>query len=74
MKKANIYKFLYCLSIMLIIGFCIMLIADYLNYDNSNSAPFYAFVIVRCIEFLLTSLTLFIIGKIVKKKCNINDE
>lgn len=65
--KNNIYKFLYFISILLIIGFIIFIVLDYLKYDVSNSAPFYIFIIFRSIEFLLPSLICFIIGFILKK-------
>ncbi len=69
MKKENIYKFLYVVCIVLIIGFAFRLGADYLKYDNmNNSAPFYAFIIVRLLEFILPSIIVFIAAKIMKKK------
>lgn len=71
MKKENIYKFLYCISVFLVIGFCIRLGVDYYKYSNiANSAPFYVFAIERAIEFILPSVIVFIVGKIVKKKYN----
>ena len=69
MKKENIYKFLYAVSIFLVIGFAIRLGADYFRNDNiSNSAPFYAFIIERVIEFIIPSIIVFIVAKVVKKK------
>lgn len=69
MKKENVYKFLYAVCIFLIIGFAIRLGVDYLNYDKiNNSAPFYTFIIERTIEFLLPSIIVFIVGKVMKKK------
>lgn len=69
MKKENIYKFLYTVSIFLIIGFTIRLSVDYFKYDNlNNSAPFYTFIIVRIIEFIIPSIIVFIVGKVMKKK------
>lgn len=69
MKKENIYKFLYTVSIFLIIGFTIRLSVDYFKYDNlNNSAPFYTFIIVRIIEFIIPSIIVFIAGKVMKKK------
>ena len=43
--KNNIYKFLYFISILLIIGFVFFIVLDYLKYDISYSAPFYIFII-----------------------------
>lgn len=69
MKKENIVKFLYFISIILIIGFGIRVGADYLKYNTINhSAPFYAFVIVRMIEFILPSVIVFIIARMIKNK------
>lgn len=71
MKKENIYKFLYAISILLFIGFCIRLGVDFIKYDTiTNSAPFYAYIIVRTVEFLLPSIILFIVAKIVNRKYN----
>ncbi|MDY5992797.1 MAG: hypothetical protein SPJ06_02250 [Bacilli bacterium] len=69
MKKENIYKFLYVVSIFLIIGFAIRLGVDYFKYDSySNSAPFYVFIIERVVEFIIPSIIVFIVAKIAKKK------
>ncbi len=69
MKKENIYKFLYIVSIIFIIGFIIIIGVDYFKYDNlNNSAPFYTFIIMRIIEFIIPSILVFIIGKIIKNK------
>ncbi len=69
MEKRNIYKFLYAISVLLIIGFIIRLGIDYFKYDNSsNSAPFYVFIIERTVEFIIPSIIVFIVAKIAKKK------
>ncbi len=69
MKKENIYKYLYAVSIFLIIGFAIRLGVDYFKYDEySNSAPFYVFIIERVVEFIIPSIIVFIVAKIAKKK------
>ena len=69
MKKENVYKFLYAVSIFLLIGFAIRLGADYFKYDSvSNSTPFYAFIIERVIEFIIPSVIVFIVAKVVKRK------
>lgn len=69
MKKENIYKILYAVSIILIIGFAIILGIDYSKYDNiNNSALFYTFIIVRILEFIVPSIIVFIIGKALKNK------
>lgn len=70
MKKENIYKFLYAVGILLIIGFIIRLGVDYFKYDPiNNSSPFYINIIVRSVEFLLPSTILIIIAtKLLKNK------
>lgn len=69
MNKKNIYKFLYAVSVFLVVGFAIRLGADYFKYDDiNNSAPFYIFIIERVIEFILPSIIVFIVAKVVKKK------
>lgn len=69
MKKGNIYKFLYVISIFLIIGFVIRLVADYFKYNSiDNSAPFYTFIFVRILEFIIPSIIVFIVARIIKKK------
>ncbi|HBC85188.1 MAG TPA: hypothetical protein DCZ30_07365 [Clostridiales bacterium] len=68
MKKEISYKFLYGISILLIFIFIIILGVDYFKYDtHSNSSPFYAFIIVRMIEFIIPSIIVFVMGKIMKK-------
>ena len=71
MKKQNIYKIFYIVSVLLVIAFCIQLPVEYYLYDGTyTSAPFYVTIIVRLIEFILPSTVLFIIGKVLKKKYN----
>ncbi len=65
----NVYKFLYILSIVLIICFVIIILIDYSNYDTfNNSVPFYACIIERGVEFIGPSIIIFIIGIFLKKK------
>lgn len=69
MKKENIYKFLYTISMLLILAFGIRLGVDYFKYDKiNNSAPFYAYIIIRAIEFLIPSAIGFIFAKLIKIK------
>ena len=68
MKKENFYKLLYIVSILLILCFFILLGIDYFKYNAMvNSAPFYAFIIVRSLEFILPAAIIFIVAKIIKK-------
>ena len=69
MKKKNIHKFLYVISALLVLGFAIHTIVDACRYDSMlTSFPFYAFVIVHAVEYLLPSIIVFVVALIVKKK------
>ena len=69
MKKVNIYRFLYAVSALLVLGFAIHTIVDGCRYNSMlTSFPFYAFVIVHAVEYLLPSLIVFIAALIVKKE------
>ena len=69
MKRKNIHKFLYVISALLVLGFAIHTIVDACRYDSMlTSFPFYAFIIVHAVEYLLPSLIVFIAALIVKKK------
>ena len=71
MNKENIYKVLYAISIVLLIGFVISLVADYMQYNTFvNSAPFYMFVLVRVVEFIVPGIGVFIVARVVKQKNN----
>ena len=65
----KVYKYLYLVSIFMICSFVVLLIIDYSNYDPvSTSAPFYADVLLRTIEFLLPAFVFTCVGFIYKKK------
>ena len=69
MKKEYIYKFLYVVSLLLAVGFCIRLGVDWYVYNTTlNSAPFWLWAAVRAVEFLLPAAILAIAAWIVKKK------
>ena len=71
MKKQNIYRFLYLVCAFFILGFCIRLGVDYFKYDTVlNSSPFYTFVIVRTVEFIVPSIIIFIVARILKSEYN----
>ena len=64
MKKENIYKFLYIVAALLVIGF----IYKYNTGGYLGSAPLSVYILVNTIEYLLPSLAFFIAGLICKKK------
>lgn len=67
--KRYIYKVLYIISIIMIVFFMVMVGIDYFSYDLvNNSAPFYTFVLLRFIEFIVPSIIIFIIAEVIKKK------
>ena len=69
MKKKNIYKFLYAISALLVLGFAIQTIVDACRYDSMlTSFPFYAFVIGHAVVYLVPSLIVFVVALVVKKK------
>ena len=70
MKKNNIYKFLYTISALLVLGFFISFGVDIYHYNTRvmGSAPLYLYALVRAIEFIVPSIIVFIVALIVKKK------
>lgn len=69
MKKANIYKFLYVISALLVLGFAVHTIVDACRYDSMlTSFPFYAFIIVHAVEYLAPALIVCVAGLICKRK------
>ena len=71
MEKNNIYKFLYAISALLVLGFAISFGVDIYKYNNNmymSSAPLYAYAIVRAVTFIVPSIIVFIVALIVKKK------
>jgi len=69
MNKKLLYKILYGVSALLLLAFCIMLGVDGYHYDAMfTSAPFYVFILIRAVEFLLPSGILFTVALILNKK------
>ena len=76
MKKENIYKFLYIVAALLIVGFSIAFGVDAYKYNTGGylgSAPLYVYALVDVVEYLLPSLAFFIAGLICKKKIPIKN-
>lgn len=67
MKKNIWYKSIWFFACLLIIVFLGRTLFDYINYDDYNSAPFSAFVLLNCLLYLLPSLLLFLISYLLKK-------
>ena len=69
MKKLNGAKVCYGLSVILFVGFIINTIIDYGRYNSTlNSAPFYIWIIVNAICFIVPSIIALIVGFVIKKK------
>ena len=72
MKKLNWIKICYGLSILLVIGFIINTIIDYSRYNSTlNSAPFYLWIIVNAIYFIVPAIIVLIVGLVIKKKTHL---
>jgi len=68
-KKINGVTLCYGLSALLFFGFIISTMIDYSRYNRTlNSAPFYIWIVVNAIYFLLPAVIAFIIGVALKKK------
>ena len=70
-KKENVYKFLYIVASLLVIGFAIAFGLDAYKYNTGGylgSAPLYVYALVDAVEYLLPSLAFFLAGLICKKK------
>ncbi len=68
-RKETVPKFLYAVCVLLFLGFLIRLGADYSYYIGSySSAPFWVFVLVRALEFLLPCGLCFLAAALWKRK------
>ena len=67
--KSNLLKVLYCVFIVLVIAFIVFLGVDFYFYNPiSTSAPVYAYLIIRGLEFLLPAVIILIVCEILKRK------
>lgn len=65
----KISKWCNVISLILIVGFIIKTIFDYGKYSSTlNSAPFYLWILVNALYFLLPALIIFVAGIIKKGK------
>ena len=65
----KIYKYLYLVSILMVCAFIILTIVDYSNYNSiTTSAPFYADILLRAVEFVLPAFVFVCVGYIYQKK------
>lgn len=66
-KKKIIAYILFLISLLLVVYCCITLRLDYLNNYEFGSAPFYAYILVRSVEFILPAIICLVAGIIIKK-------
>ena len=52
----------------LIIGFIIRLGVDYFKYYEIYTLPFYYYIIERFLEFIVPSIIIFVLARLIKKK------
>ena len=66
--KKNIVKALFIVSALLALACAVLICVDWIRYDPiQNSAPFYVFPLVRCVEILPLSATALIVALILRK-------
>lgn len=53
---------------VLVLGFVLKTIVDYISYSEANSAPFTLFVLANAVFFILPALILFTVAYLVKRK------
>lgn len=69
MKKPQAYKLLYGASVLMVLGFGIHLVVDYCRYKESfTSAPFWIWVAVDALVWLIPAILAFLAGLIAKKR------
>ena len=71
MKRINKATVCYAISILLFLAFIIHTIVDYNRYYNSNiltAAPFYLWIVVNIVYFIVPAIIFLIIGIIIKNK------
>lgn len=69
MKKINSVKVCNVLSILLFLGFIMKTITDYSQYKSTlNSAPFYVWVVVNMIWFIVPAVVVLIVSIVIKNK------
>lgn len=69
MKKETASRLLFIISILLAAAFAVKTIADYFRYDPIvNSAPFYVWIIINSLYFLIPSAVSLTAGLIIRKK------
>lgn len=69
MKKIRGVPLCYALSALLCLGFVINTILDYSRYSSTlNSAPFYLWVVVNALCFLVPAAIFLLLGIVLKNR------
>lgn len=68
MKKDKVWIFFIVLACLFIIGFAIRLCIDYFDLYEFGSSPFWLYIAVRFVEFIIPAIASFIVGLVLKKK------
>lgn len=69
MKKISSVTVCYVLSVLLLLGFIVNTIVDYGRYNRTlNSAPFYIWIVVNVLIFIVPSIIALIVGIVIKSK------
>ena len=63
------HKLLYGASALMVLGFVIHVLIDYHKYSTSlNSAPFWLWIVIDALIWLLPALIAFVAGFVAKRK------
>lgn len=69
MNKPPAHKLLYGASVLMVLGFCIHVGVDYYQYTRTlNSAPFWLWICVNALIWLIPAILAFLAGFIAKKR------
>lgn len=69
MNKPPAHKLLYGASVLMVVGFVIHLAVDYYQYKNTlNSAPFWLWICVDALIWLVPAILAFLAGFISQKR------
>ncbi len=69
MKKVKANHLLYGAAVLMVLGFIIHTLVDYVRYDDMlNSAPFWVFICVNAIYWLIPAALAVLAGFIANKK------
>lgn len=69
MKKINGTKLCYGISALLVLAFAMKTMVDYTRYSSTlNSAPFYVWILINAVYFILPAMIAFVVGIVIKAK------